>query len=527
VAAPATNTGLAPLFAATGTAVEGSYIVVLKESPSGAYSELRALGNAPLGSPPRLDGRALAARVFADPAHVYGEGFHGFAAELDDFQIDALRRDPSVAYIEQDQVVTIATSGGVRLVSRMDSSMCITVEGGSSANDTRLILERCRDGDTTQLYERTAAGELRIFGKCVDAYSGRGNDGDRIVLWSCNGGQNQKWSPTSAGELKGINGKCMDAYGNRSTTGTRIVLWSCHGGTNQKWALSSGSAATSLSTTTQWMDRYGDPWGLDRISQRSLPLSGTYTYQGTGSGVRAYVIDTGIQADHSEFGSRARSVYDAFGGSGADCNGHGTAIAGTIGGTTFGVAKGVRIRSLKVADCDGSGRSSALLAAMDWVRRNHTKPAVVNLSIQTRRSQTINDATAALVKAGVFVSVAAGNNDADACNYSPGSTSGVLTVGATTKTDQRASYSNFGSCVHLYAPGTGIRSARHGSRVASWTGTSIAAPHVAGVAALYLHRNPDATPSAVRTWILSSASRGVVVGNPSGTPNRLLFTSNY
>lgn len=525
VDSPANGTGLAPLIAAEGTPIDGSYLVILREDGAASASGQGPLGNAPIGSAARVDGRSLAARVFVEPTHVFDEALRGFAAELDAEQLEALRRDPNVAYIEQDQIVTIAVSGtGVRLVSQMDASMCVTVEGGSSANDTRLILERCRDGATHQIFERTSAAELRIFGKCVDAYGNRGSDGDRIVLWTCNGQQNQKWNPTSAGELKGINGKCFDAYGRSSATGTPMVIWSCHGRTNQKWSMISVSSGTS--TVTQRMDSYGDPWGLDRIGQRSLPLSGTYTYRGSGSRVNAYVIDTGIQASHPEFGSRARSVYDAFGGKGDDCNGHGTAVAGTIGGSTFGVAKRVRIHSLKIADCNGSGRTSSLVAAMDWVRRNHGKPAVANISIQSRRSQAVNDAATALVRAGVFVSVAAGNNNLDACDFSPSSASGVVSVGASTKTDQRASFSNYGSCVNVYAPGSGIRSARNGSRVANWTGTSIASPHVAGVAALYLHHNPSASPSTVRSWVQNNATSGVIRSNPSGTPNRLLFKSS-
>jgi subtilisin family serine protease len=267
-------------------------------------------------------------------------------------------------------------------------------------------------------------------------------------------------------------------------------------------------------------------WGLDRIDQRSLPLNGTYVYNRTGAGLFAYIIDTGLQANHPDFGTRARNMYDAFGGTGNDCNGHGTHVGGTVGGTTWGVAKGVNLRGVRVLDCNGSGSNSGVIAGIDWVRLNHAKPAIANLSLGGGFSSATNTAVNNLASAGVFVAVAAGNSNADACNYSPASASGVTTVAASTSSDARASYSNYGSCVNIYAPGSSITSAWISSGTRTINGTSMASPHVAGVGVLYKHTFGDASQSTVANWIYNNATTSVISGNISGTPNRPLFKSS-
>jgi subtilisin family serine protease len=266
----------------------------------------------------------------------------------------------------------------------------------------------------------------------------------------------------------------------------------------------------------------GATWGIDRIDQRNRPLSGTYTYTRTGAGVRVYIIDTGIRPTHTQFGTRAQTVYGSN-----DCNGHGTHVAGTIGGSTYGVAKGALLRGVRVLNCSGSGTWSGIIAGMDWVRVNHIKPAVANMSLGGGFSSSVNTAANNLSNAGVFVAVAAGNSNANSCNFSPASAANVTSVMSSTSSDTKSSFSNFGSCAHLYAPGSSITSAWHTSNTATNTisGTSMASPHVAGVAALYKSTFGDASSSTIRTWLINNATTGVISGNPSGTANRLLYKS--
>ncbi|HEX4933979.1 MAG TPA: S8 family peptidase [Gemmatimonadaceae bacterium] len=264
-------------------------------------------------------------------------------------------------------------------------------------------------------------------------------------------------------------------------------------------------------------------WGLDRIDQRNRPLSGTYTYTATASTVRAYIIDTGIQTAHSQFGGRASNVYDAFGGNGQDCNGHGTHVAGTVGSATYGVAKAVMLRGVRVLDCNGSGSTSGIIAALDWLRTNHIKPAVANMSLGGGYSSSLNTAVNNLAAAGVFVAVAAGNENQDACNVSPASAANTTTVAASTSTDAKASYSNWGGCVDLYAPGSSITSTWLNGGTNTISGTSMASPHVAGVAALYKATYGDASYSTIRSWLINNSTASVISGNVSGTPNRLLY----
>ncbi|WP_433466040.1 S8 family peptidase [Spirillospora sp. CA-128828] len=265
------------------------------------------------------------------------------------------------------------------------------------------------------------------------------------------------------------------------------------------------------------------PWGLDRIDQRSAKLSKSYYYKSSGLGVNAYVIDTGLDVRHTEFGGRASIAWTAsrFNGDGRDCAGHGTHVAGIIGSKTYGAAKSVRLRALRVLDCKGEGSMSDVVAAVNWVRTHAAKPAVANLSLGGPKSTALNTAVTNLSKSGVFTSVAAGNENADACKTSPAGAGWVMAVGATTKYDNRASFSNWGKCVDINAPGYGIYSTWPGGGHKSLSGTSMATPYVSGVAALYLSTHRTATFPTVQKWLNDNSTHSLK--NLRSQANRLLY----
>ncbi|GAA5511986.1 aqualysin-1 [Deinococcus carri] len=271
----------------------------------------------------------------------------------------------------------------------------------------------------------------------------------------------------------------------------------------------------------------GATWGLDRLDQRDLPLNSSYNYSTTASGVTAYIIDTGIRTTHSDLGGRAVWGTNQTGdGQNTDCNGHGSHVSGTVGGGTYGVAKGVKLVAVKVLGCDGSGSNSGVIAGINWAASNRSGPAVANMSLGGGASQATDDAVNGAVSKGLVMVVAAGNDNVDACTSSPARAASAITVGATDRNDVRSTFSNYGSCVDIFAPGTNITSIWNTSDTATNTisGTSMATPHTAGAAALVLAANPSYTPSQVASALINNASTGKISSVGTGSPNRLLYT---
>ena len=336
----------------------------------------------------------------------------------------------------------------------------------------------------------------------------------------------------------GINDLTIAANNeNPATVSTRLTgSKSEDSDRNGRWRylVDSGGAPTPAPTPSPTDGiQTGAPWGLDRIDQRALPLSGTYSAPDNGAGVTAYIVDTGILTSHTEFSGRTASGYTSIsdGRGTADCHGHGTHVASSVAGTTYGVAKGATVVPIRVLSCSGSGTTSGVVAGLNWIRDNHnmSTPAVVNMSLGGGGSKSLDDAVAALHDAGIPVVVAAGNSNADAQFYSPAREPKAITVGATSSNDARASFSNYGSILDIFAPGQGIIGAWYTSNSASATisGTSMASPHVAGGVAVYLGLNPNASSSDVATAITSTATTSVVSSPGSGSPNRLLYVGDF
>ena len=266
----------------------------------------------------------------------------------------------------------------------------------------------------------------------------------------------------------------------------------------------------------------GATWGIDRIDAKK-GLDSTYNYSNSGQGVTVYVVDTGVDTAHTELSGRVKPGYSAVSGGYEDCNGHGTHVSGTIAGKTYGVAKSATIVPVRVLDCQGSGSLSGILDGLNWLISNAKKPAVANMSLGGSKSQALDDGVKKAIASGIPFAVAGGNDTKDACNYSPANLPEAITVAAMDRNDARASFSNFGSCIDLFAPGKDITSAKMGGGTTPMSGTSMASPHVAGVVALFLERKPNASPSEVWSYMKGLATSGVV-SDVSGSPNLLVYT---
>ena len=347
--------------------------------------------------------------------------------------------------------------------------------------------------------------------------------------------------PTVASNLRDIHGGSVKRIYQHALLGFTIRLPEAAArrlSLDPRVAFVEEDSEVTLSTT-----QTGATWGLDRIDQRNRPLSTTYSYTATGAGVKAYVIDTGIRATHQEFGARVQAGVNTAAGlpSTEDCNGHGTHVAGTIGGTTFGVAKNVTLVAVRVFGCENSTTTAAIIAGVDWVTGNHQagEPAVANMSLGGGANTSLDTAVRNMIADGVSCAIAAGNGNifgfpVNSCNQSPARVAEGITVGASDINDAKASFSNYGTCVDLHAPGVNITSSWGTADTATNTisGTSMASPHVAGVAALYLQGNPTASPALVQQTIKDLSTKGVVTGTSGGlfggsTPNNHLLFTNF
>jgi subtilisin family serine protease len=349
----------------------------------------------------------------------------------------------------------------------------------------------------------------------LSAASGKGIPGEYIVV--LNDGADARSVAAVAGvSPKHVYTTALDGFSATLNQGQLVAL---QHNPNVKW-IEQDQVATVSGTQT------GATWGLDRIDQRNLPLSTTYDYTPTGAGVHAYVIDSGIYTGHNDFGGRASIGYNGIFDGQEDCHGHGTHVAGTLGSTTYGVAKGVTLVGVRVLDCNRTLPNSTIVWGIEWVAANAVKPAVANVSLEVAASASMDAAVNGLINAGVITVVSAGNLNTNACNYSPARVANAITVAASTSSDGRWINSNYGTCVDVFAPGVNIMSTWIGgpSMTGSISGTSMASAHVAGVAALYLEGNPTASQATVASAITNSATPNKVVSPGTGSPNKLLYS---